>query len=243
MWVRLNWFKKRRLNRDLLIAVSGGKTQQVEQLLDAGASANAEGQRRTALSIAGRSPWSNAATVRLLLERGALVNGDPKRRTEKPLVTASHQSDKERIWLLITNGADVNALQPGIGTGLTPLQELVRWADLETLSLLVERGADINKKCAVYEKRMSGGFTALHSAADAGRPDVVAFLLEKGGDITLSDAQGRSALDYARKTLDQPFFRDKRDEKWAETYRETKAEAYQETIALLEKETERCPNH
>jgi len=238
-----NWFQQRRLNRALLVAVSKGETQQVKQLLDAGASANAESQRRTALSIAGRSPWSNAATVRLLLERGAFVNGDPKRRTEKPLVIASHQSDKERIRLLIASGADVNARQPDMGTGFTPLQELVRWADLETLGLLLGRGADINKKCAVHERRMSGGFTALHLAAGAGRPDVVAFLLEKGVDITLADAQGRSALDYARRTLDQPFFRDERDEKWAEAYRETKVEAYRETIALLEKETERCQNH
>ena len=120
-----NWFQPRRLNRALLVAVSRGETQQVKQLLDAGASANAESQCRTALSIAGRSPWSSAARVRLLLERGAFINGDPKRRTEKPLVIASHQSDKERIRLLITNGADVNARQPEIGTGFTPLQELV----------------------------------------------------------------------------------------------------------------------
>ncbi len=238
-----NWFQPRRLNRALLVAVSRGETQQVKQLLDAGASANAESQRRTALSIAGHSPWSNAAIVRLLLERGAFINGDPKRRTEKPLVIASHQSDKERIWLLITSGADVNARQPDMGTGLTPLQELVRWADLETLGLLLKRGANINKKCGVHEGRMSGGFTALHTAAGAGRPDVVAFLLENGSDITLTDAQGRSALDYARRALDQPFFRDKRAEKWAEVYRETKAEAYRETIALLEKEIKPCPNH
>ena len=183
-----NWLQQRHLNRALLAAVSQGETQQVERLLDAGASANAERQRRTALSIAGRSPWSNAATVRLLLERGASVNGDPKRRTEKPLVIASHSSDKERIWLLITGGADVNDSQPGMGTGFTPLQELVRWADLETLGLLLGRGADINKKCAVHERRMSGGFTALHLAAGAGRPDVVAFLLENGADMTLLDA-------------------------------------------------------
>ena len=232
----LNWLQRRRLNRALLIAVSKGETQQVKWLLDSGASANAEAWRATALGTAGRSPWGNAATVRLLLERGAFINGDPRRRrTQNPLVQASHQSDSDRIRLLITHGANVNALQPGLGTGLTPLQELVKWADLDTLNLLLERGADINKRCATYAKRMRGGFTALHSAASAGRPDVVAFLLEKGADIILSDAQGRTALDSARRTLEQPFFRNKKNETWAEAYRET--------IALLEKETERCPNH
>lgn len=243
IWPQLNRFRRHWLNRDLLLTVSKGETEHVRRLLDSGASANAVAHRLTALAIAGRSPWSNAATMRLLLERGALVNGDLKWKTQSPLGLASHQSDKERIWLLITHGADVNSLQPGMGTGLTPLQELVKWADLETLALLLERGADINKRSVVNDKLKLGGITALHSAAGAGRPDVVSFLLSNGADITLLSVGGKSALDSARKTLDQPFFRDMRDEEWAETYRETKAEAYREIIALLEEETDQCQNH
>ena len=230
-----SWLRKRRLNRALLDAVTEGKTEQVRLLLDQGASANSRVSCESALGLASRSPWGNVATARLLLERGAFVNGDPKRRTVNPLLRASHSSDEERIKLLIAHGANVNAIQPNLTPGLTPLQELVKWADLETLTLLLEHGADVNTKCGVHKKRMSGGFTALHCAASVGRPDAIAFLLKNGADITLLDAQGRSALDYALKALDQPYFRDSSNEK--------EAKPYQETIELLEKEFERCPNH
>lgn len=233
MW--LNWFQKRRLNRALLTAVSKGETQQVERLLDAGASANARNGRSTALSIAGRSPLGNGATVHLLLERGAVVNGDLKRVTENPLVLAAHSSNDERIRLLIMHGADVNALQPDMGTGLTPLQELVKWAEIDTIALLLQHGAEVNKKSRINAKQMIGGFTALHTAASAGRPDVVRFLLDNGAELTQQDVQGRSAIDFARGTLASPLYRDPRHE--------SGAWALRETIALLEKETERCPNH
>jgi len=231
----LFWSRKRRLNRDLLRAVSKGETQQVERLLDAGASANARNGRSTALSIAGRSHLGNGATVRLLLERGAFVNGDPKQKTENPLGLASHSSDDDRIRLLITHGADVNALQPGMGTGLTPLQELAKWAEIDTIALLLQDGAEVNKKSRINAKQMIGGFTALHTAASAGRPDVVRFLLDNGAESTQKDVQGRSALDFARGTLDSPLYRDPRHE--------SGARALRETIALLEKEIERCQNH
>ena len=231
----LFWSRKRQLNHALLDAVTEGKTEQVRLLLDQGASANSRVSYESALGLAGRSPWSNAATLRLLLERSAFVNGDPKRKTVNPLLRASHSSDEERIKLLITHGANVNAIQQDLTPGLTPLQELVKWADLETLALLLEHGADVNAKCGIYRKRMSGGFTALHCAASVGRPDAVTFLLKNGADIMLLDAQGKSALDYGRKALDQPYFRDSSNEK--------EAKVYQETIELLEKECERCPNH
>ena len=221
-------FRQWQLNRDLLDAVGNGQTEKVRLLLDAGADVNANCGYDTALSIAGRRPESNADTVRLLLERGAFVNGDPKRRTVNPLLRASHQSDPDRIRLLVTYGSDVNVVQPGITPGFTPLQELARWADLETLALLLKYGADINQKCPVYKRRMSGGSTALHLAANAGRADIVAFFLSKGADIAVLDARGRSPLDYAREALDQPFYDN--DEHQYE------AQSYRDTIALLEKE-------
>ncbi len=214
------WFQKRRLNKALLKAAAQGATEEVRRLLDAGASANAEDRRETALSFAGRSHLGNAATVQLLLERGALVNGDPKRGTVNPLVRASHQSDAVIIRPLVTRGANVNAVQPGLSPGLMPLQELVKWAELETLALLLEHGADINQ--------MSWGGAALHSATAVGRPDVVAFLLSNGADPALLDARGQTAVDSARTQLAQPYYHHKE--------RQRDVSRFLKTIALLKKE-------
>lgn len=186
--------RQRRLNQEVLDAVGKGDVEAVRVLLDAGADVNASDGCYSALAAAGRSPWSNAATVVLLLERGASIHAVPKKRGVPPLLRASHQSDDERIQLLIEAGCDVNALHPH-SPGFTPLAELASWASLETINLLLDRGAAVNKK--------GGGkrATALHVAAASGRLDVVTLLLKRGADLKAENTDAETALDYARKML------------------------------------------
>lgn len=73
----LNWLMRSRLNRKLLQAVDKGDAETVSRLLGQGADVNANDGYDSALSRAGRSPDSNAATLRLLLEWGANINGAP----------------------------------------------------------------------------------------------------------------------------------------------------------------------
>lgn len=215
--------RQRRLNRELLDVVDKGDADAVRALLDAGADVNASDGLHSVLAEAGRSHLSNAATVALLLERGASVHAVPKKRGVPPLLRAFHQSDDARIQLLIKAGCDVNALHPH-SPGFTPLAELASWASLETLDLMLKRGAAVNKKG--LGKRAA----PLHVAAASGRLDVVKMFLKRGAEWEAKNADGETALDYARKML-------KMNQQFYEAVPKCQEEAQQirETIAFLEK--------
>lgn len=131
-----------------------------------------------------------------------------------PLLRAAHQSDDERICLLLKAGSDVNVLQDRT-PGFTPLQELATWASLETLSLALARGALVNKKIP------NTSSTALHIAAACGRTDVVLLLLQHGADLHVKDVNGKTALDWAKKTLVQPYFTSYPEDRHEQGLRET----------------------
>ena len=46
-------------------------------------------------------------------------------------------------------------------------------------------------------KRSDAGQTALHLSAATGQPKLTKFLLERGADPTVKDAEGRTPLSYA----------------------------------------------
>jgi hypothetical protein len=72
------------------------------------------------------------------------------------------------------------------------------------MDLLLEHGADVNAQVTgtkTYSMRVSRapssneGMTALHVAAQAGRVDLVRFLLDKGANTEIADASGRKPID------------------------------------------------
>jgi ankyrin repeat protein len=71
----------------------------------------------------------------------------------------------------------------------------------ETVSLLLERGADMNHAEA------TGGWTALIWAAKRGHVRSVEVLLAHGADPGLTDLSGRRAIDYARENGHIPVIR------------------------------------
>jgi len=73
-------------------------------------------------------------------------------------------------------------------------EALIRESDggsLREVQSIVEGGGDVNWQLTPT------GLTPLMAAASAGHADVVAFLLGKGADAALKDANGRTALDRA----------------------------------------------
>jgi uncharacterized protein len=134
-----------------------------------------------------------------------------------PLLRAVIGNDMEVIQALLARGAspNINAM------GVTPFLVAAGaggggaggrggrggaggGADLALLDLLLEHGADVNAQVTgtkTYSMRnartpsTSEGMTALHVAAQAGRTDLVRYLLEKGANPEIAEANGKKAID------------------------------------------------
>lgn len=120
-----------------------------------------------------------------LINRGANVNHQHSSNSESPLHCALSKAGRPYYYnvvrLLLESGADVNiATNPNMETGSfmrdvktcgeTPLHRAAAYADEETIRLLLDRGAD-------KEKRDSNGDTPLAWASKHLRPATILSLL------------------------------------------------------------------
>lgn len=127
--------------------------------------------------------------VKSLMENGAKDSRDKFYKMNAVKVAASN-SRLDVLKFLVEAGFDVDV--PDYA-GRTALMAVCKWADgLESARLLLEKGADPNKKC-------NEGTTALTTAVAFNRIEIVEMLLQAGADPDVAQPNpGCSLLTYAR---------------------------------------------
>ena len=126
--------------------------------------------------VAGLSAQSGPGTNRP-------VEGSSQATAADGWYEAVRGSERSRIEALIAQGADVNGRDRR--GGVTPLMYAAALGSLDTMRLLLDKGADINARSAV------GATALMWAAADAAK---VRLLVERGADVKIVSESGRTAL-------------------------------------------------
>lgn len=139
------------------------------------------------------------ALVTFLLENGS----DPNVEVDDgyTCLLSAIESDSEHaveiLAELIKAGADIHV--PGTN-GWTPLHMAAARGKTEHARLLIEAGAEVNRR-----KEIDASETPLMEAAHMGHPEVVRLLLAHGADAAMRDSMmNRTALEIAREAAKGP---------------------------------------
>ena len=168
--------KDQRGSTPLMYAAAFGSLDAIKVLLSAGADINAKNAFDATALL-----WSanDLAKVRLLVSNGADVNARSKQGRTPLLVAASQDGASEIVKFLLDKGADVSARD---GAGSTALVAATEANDTATVSLLLQKGANVNSAGLFYAVAVPGQ-TPLMNAAAHGNVDVIKMLLAKGADV------------------------------------------------------------
>lgn len=155
---------------ELAWAIAYGQTDKVRKLLRKGADVNKDNEDGTT-PLGWAVQEGHWDIIQLLLSYGADINAMDE-HGQTSLYQAAADGNRELVEYLLDNGADIDLS----GDGMTPLIIASCYFDsnqLETVKLLVERGADIHAKD-------NEGQTALFYAEEYGIDDIASFLKEQG---------------------------------------------------------------
>jgi ankyrin repeat protein len=137
--------------------------------------------------------------ARLLIEAGAEVNYRGV-MGKSALYAAVENGRMSVAGLLLEKGA--NVAQASVA-GMTPVMEAARGGNFRLIQTLLDKGADVNvieRPELGYARDGDGssGMTALMFAARGGHQAAVALLLKAGAQATITNANGKRAVDEAR---------------------------------------------
>jgi ankyrin repeat protein len=85
--------------------------------------------------------------------------------------------------------------------GCTTLHMACAYGSVDIVTMLLDRGADIDAKTSYYNvKPPTNDMPALHIAAINNHAGVINVLLDRGVDVRVQDDDGRQALHHERPT-------------------------------------------
>jgi ankyrin repeat protein len=183
----------------LMYAARSGSADTVRALLDAGADPNrVADDGDTALVDAARK--GAADVLALLFERGAVVR--PENAKHTPLSAAASYDHTAVVEELLDRGVDPN--EP-IWTEATALHSAANGAHLDTMRLLLARGASANARDRDGKTPLMEVVTAdlgdvelwmrYDEAATERLSEAARILLDAGADVRARDREGYTALD------------------------------------------------
>ena len=120
---------------------------------------------------------SSDVSVRVKAVDGLIELGEPGIEKLKAIYPDGPKAAK----MLVECGDDV---------GCTSLHRAARWGYIETVELLIFKGADVNAN-------NNFGRTPLHSAAIKGRTKISELLISKSADVNATDVSGWTPLHYS----------------------------------------------
>jgi ankyrin repeat protein len=165
----------------LHLAVRGGYKDIVKILLEAGANPNVKGNE-LGLPLTDAAAHGDDELVLLLLDRGADPNVIDGWHYDRPLSAACHKCSLETVRALLEKGAtpiNCHALCHAAERG-----------DIDIMRLVLENGADVNKRGGVYG-------VPLQYAIHSGSQEAFEFLLAQKADINFIGGSHGSCLAQA----------------------------------------------
>ena len=177
---------------ELIAAAARGDVETVKSLLVKGARVDAADEDGVTPLIAA-AYGNHVDAARALIEAGSDVNQQDRTQQSAYLITTS-EGYLELLELTLASGADVHSLDSYNGTGLIRAADRGHVEIIETLL-----NTDIN-----VDHINSLSWTALLEAiilGDGGprHTEVVRLLVEAGADIHLTDSDGVTPLEHARR--------------------------------------------
>jgi ankyrin repeat protein len=167
----------------LMHAARSGSPEIVEMLLNAGANIRAMDKDGNDAFYWGS--YTSPDVSMLLLRRSSL---SPKKAT-KALLKAAHAGHTQVIEELLSKRASIQPAEPG---GESALHNAVLQKSSHALRILLQHpSAEVGYRCG---KRLR---TALITAAIIGDVHKARMLLETGADLTIVDADGKTAIHHA----------------------------------------------
>jgi len=182
------------LGTPLHVAIASGAPPVVAHLLEKGASVGAAGELNGSRPLHLAAELGLIEIISILLDRGAEIDATDQLGGTALFraVAAGRGQAAER---LVARGADVG-IADGT-TGMLPLHKAAETGQIAVVLLLLDADVDINA-------RDSLGMTALHYAAtpvslsNAGGPELIHVLVERGANLEARNGSGQTPLDYAQ---------------------------------------------